>query len=88
MRAFALTFSKMKFFDFNFKKLKKFLEKLTSILLLVTSVSLLLGVLFGPDSAFIGAVYQNFSQILNDIGQDGVIALVSIAIIFALLRKK
>ena len=78
----------MKFFDFNFKKIKYFLEKLTHILLLVTSVSLLLGVLFGPDSAFIGAVYQNFAQILNDIGQDGFIALVSIAIIFALLRKK
>ena len=55
--------------------------------MLVTSVSLLLGVLFGPDSAFIGAVYQNFSQILTDIGQDGVIALVSIAIIFAVARK-
>ncbi|GIR08751.1 MAG: hypothetical protein CM15mP19_05470 [Gammaproteobacteria bacterium] len=64
----------MKFFDFNFDKLQKFLEKLTQVLLLVTSVSLLLGVLFGPDSAFIGAVYQNFSQILTDIGQDGVIA--------------
>ena len=77
----------MKFFDFNIDKLQKFLEKLTQVLLLVTSVSLLLGVLFGPDSAFIGAVYQNFSQILTDIGQDGVIALVSIAIIFAVARK-
>ena len=77
----------MKFFDFNFDKLQKFLEKLTQVLLLVTSVSLLLGVLFGPDSAFIGSVYQNFSQILTDIGQDGVIALVSIAIIFAVARK-
>ena len=77
----------MKFFDFNFDKLQKFLEKLTQVLLLVTSVSLLLGVLFGPDSAFIGAVYQNFSQILTDIGQDGVIALVSIAIIFAIAKK-
>ena len=77
----------MKFFDFNFDKLQKFLEKLTQVLLLVTSVSLLLGVLFGPDSAFIGAVYQNFSQILTDIGQDGVIALVSIAIIFAVIKK-
>jgi len=77
----------MKFFDFNFDKLQKFLEKLTQVLLLVTSVALLLGVLFGPDSAFIGAVYQNFSQILTDIGQDGVIALVSIAIIFAVARK-
>ena len=77
----------MKFFFFYFDKLQKFLETLTQVLLLVTSVSLLLGALFGPDSAFIGAVYQNFSQILTDIGQDGVIALVSIAIIFAVARK-
>tara|TARA_B100001057_G_scaffold106345_1_gene103965 strand:- start:819 stop:1052 length:234 start_codon:yes stop_codon:yes gene_type:complete len=77
----------MNFFNFNFSKLKEFLEKSTEILLLVVSVSLLLGVLFGPESAFIGSVYQNFATILNSIGQDGVIALVSIAIIFAILKR-
>ena len=77
----------MKFFDFNFSKLKEFLEKLTEVLLLVVSVSLLLGVLFGPESAFIGSVYQNFANILNSIGQDGVIALVSVAIIYAILKR-
>tara|TARA_Y100001970_G_scaffold30526_1_gene37909 strand:- start:85 stop:318 length:234 start_codon:yes stop_codon:yes gene_type:complete len=77
----------MKFFDFDFNKLKNFLSKLTEVLLLVVSVSLLLGVLFGPDSAFIGTVYQNFARILSDIGQDGIIALVSVAIIFAVLKK-
>ena len=55
--------------------------------LLVVAVSLLLGVLFGPDTAFIGSVYENFATILNSIGQDGVIALVSVAIIFAILKK-
>ena len=80
-------FFKMNFFNFNFSKLKEFLEKSTEILLLVVSVSLLLGVLFGPESAFIGSVYQNFATILNSIGQDGVIALVSIAIIFAILKR-
>ena len=77
----------MNFFNFNFSKLKEFLEKFTEILLLVVSVSLLLGVLFGPESAFIGSVYQNFATILNSIGQDGVIALVSVAIIFAILKR-
>lgn len=77
----------MNFFNFNFSKLKEFLEKFTEILLLVVSVSLLLGVLFGPEAAFIGSVYQNFATILNSIGQDGVIALVSIAIIFAILKR-
>ena len=79
--------SVMKFLDFDFSKLKGFLEKLTEVLLLVVSVSLLLGVLFGPDTAFIGSVYENFATILNSIGQDGVIALESVAIIFAILKK-
>ena len=78
----------MKFLDFNFSKIKEFLEKLTEVLLLVVAVSLLLGVLFGPEAAFIGSVYQNFALILNSIGQDGVIALVSVAIIFAILKKQ
>tara|TARA_B100000700_G_scaffold132885_1_gene148397 strand:+ start:301 stop:534 length:234 start_codon:yes stop_codon:yes gene_type:complete len=77
----------MKFFDFDYNKLKNFLAKLTEVLLLFVAVALLLGVLFGPDSAFIGDVYQNFAKILTDLGQDGVIALVSIAIIFAILKK-
>ena len=68
-------------------QIKEFLEKLTEVLLLVVAVSLLLGVLFGPEAAFIGSVYQNFALILNSIGQDGVIALVSVAIIFAILKK-
>ena len=51
------------------------------------SVSLLLVVLFGPDSAFIGGVYQNFASILSDLGQDGVVALIALAIIFAILKK-
>ena len=77
----------MKFLDFDLPKIKGFLEKLTEVLLLVVAVSLLLGVLFGPDTAFIGSVYENFATILNSIGQDGVIALVSVAIIFAILKK-
>ena len=78
--------SVMKFLDFDFPKLKGFLEKLTEVLLLVVAVSLLLGILFGPDTAFIGSVYENFATILNSIGQDGVIALVSLAIILSLIH--
>ena len=77
----------MKFFNFDFNKLKNFLSKLTEVLLLFVSVSLLLGVLFGPDSAFIGGVYQNFANILTDLGQDGVLSLFSLAINFAIIKK-
>jgi hypothetical protein len=46
-----------------------------------------MGVLFGPDTAFVGSVYQNFAAILANIGENGIIALVSVAIIFAVLKK-
>ena len=77
----------MKFLDFDFPKLKGFLEKHTEVLLLEVAVSLLIGVLFRPDAAIIGSDNQNFATILNSFGQDGVIALVSVAIIFAILKK-
>ena len=78
----------MKFFDFKFDKIKDFLNRFTEILLLVVAVSLLLGILFGPETAFVGSVYQNFAAILNTLGEEGIIALVSLIIIFAFLRKK
>ncbi|MDA1056763.1 MAG: hypothetical protein O3A58_02900 [Proteobacteria bacterium] len=77
----------MNFLNFDFTKIKKFLERLTEVLLLVVSASLLLGIIFGPDTAFVGDVYNNFSAILSLVGQDGLIALVSLIIIFAILKK-
>ena len=77
----------MIFLNFDFSKIKKFLEKLTEVLLLVVAASLLFGVLFGPETAFVGSVYQNFVAILEMVGQDGLIALVSLIVIFAILKK-
>jgi hypothetical protein len=77
----------MKFLNFDFSKIKNFLERLTEVLLLVVSASLLLGIIFGPDTAFVGDVYNNFSAVLLLVGQDGLIALVSLIIIFSVLKK-
>ena len=77
----------MKFFDFNFKKIKDFLNSLTEVLLALVSASLLLGIIFGPETAFVGQVYTNLVAILEMIGQQGLIALVSLIIIFSILKK-
>ena len=52
------------------------------MLLVVVAVALLLGVLFGPDAPFVGTVYSNLVNILDTIGDSGVVALVSLIIIF------
>ncbi len=68
-------------------QITKFLKKLTDVLVPVVTVSLLLGVIFGPDTVIVGDIYTNFSLILNMLGEDALLALVSIIIILAYLKK-
>jgi hypothetical protein len=50
-------------------------------------VSLLLGIIFGPDTPFIGDVYNNVAEIIKMLGEDGLLALISVIIILAYLKK-
>ena len=72
---------------FNLETVKNFLYKVTEVLVLFVAVSLLVGIIFGPGTAFFGSVVSNFSSILSIIGEEGLIALVSLLIITAILKK-
>ena len=71
----------------NLETIKNFLYKITEVLALFVAVSLLVGIIFGPETAFFGSVVSNFSSILSTIGEEGLIALVSLLIISAILKK-
>ena len=71
----------------NLETIKNFLYKITEVLALFVAVSLLVGIIFGPETAFFGSVVSNFSSILLTIGEEGLIALVSLLIIAAILKK-
>ena len=71
----------------NLETVKNFLYKVTEVLALFVAVSLLVGIIFGPETAFFGSVVSNFSSILSIIGEEGLIALVSLLIITAILKK-
>ena len=72
---------------FNLETVKNFLYKVTEVLALFVAVSLLVGIIFGPETAFFGSVVSNFSSILSIIGEEGLIALISLLIIAAILKK-
>ena len=72
---------------FDLETVKKFLYKVTEVLALFVAISLLVGIIFGPETAFFGSVVSNFSSILSIIGEEGLIALVSLLIIAAILKK-
>jgi hypothetical protein len=74
-------------FDLSFKGLRKFLRKLNSVLIPLVTVSLLLGIIFGPTTPFVGDVYTNVSRIIKMLGEDGLLALISVIIILAYLKK-
>jgi hypothetical protein len=71
----------------NLETIKNFLYKITEVLALFVAVSLLVGIIFGPETAFFGSVVSNFSSILSIVGEEGLIALISILIIAAIIKK-
>jgi purine-cytosine permease-like protein len=75
----------------NFKvtiaSLTTFLNKITKLLIPLVVVSLLLGIIFGVDTPFVGDVYNNVSNILNMLGEDALLVLVSLVIILSYFKK-
>mgnify|MGYP006089667971 CR=1 FL=1 len=72
---------------YSLDHIKDFLSHSVEVLLLVVSVSLLLGIIFGPETPFVGIVYGNLASILESLGEKGIVALVSILIILLVWKK-
>ncbi|MDG1722012.1 MAG: hypothetical protein P8I12_04020 [SAR86 cluster bacterium] len=74
-------------FKITLASLTTLLNKVTKLLIPLVIVSLLLGIIFGPTTPFVGDVYKNVTDILNMLGEDALLALVSLVIILAYLKK-
>ena len=72
---------------FKFKKIKNFLYKSSEILGLFITISVLIGLIFGPETPVFGKILNNVSEVMNLFGENGLLALVSLIIIFAILKK-
>ena len=68
-------------------KLTAFFNKLLKLLLPLVAVSLLLGIIFGPTTPFVGDIYKNITDILNMLGEDSLLVLVSLIIILIFFKK-
>ena len=74
-------------FFYSLNKIKSYLKQATDVLLSVIAVALLLGIIFGVDAPFVGIVYSNLITILDAIGDNGIVALVSLIIIFLINKR-
>jgi len=71
----------------NLKSIIKFLNSIIDVLVPIIAVSLLMGIIFGPDAPFVGGIYLNINQVIDMIGQDGLLGLIAIIIILFYFRK-
>ena len=71
----------------SFTKIKDFLYKVTEVLTLFVAIAILFGIIFGPETSFFGDIVKNFSNLMGVLGQEGLLALISILIIVAILKK-
>ena len=74
-------------FKFTFAGLTALLNKVTKLLIPLVVVSLLLGILLGIDTPFVGDVYKNVSSVVDMLGEDGLLVLISVIIILSYLNK-
>ena len=74
-------------FKITLTNLTAFQNKITKLLIPLVVASLLFGILFGVDTPFVGDVYKNVTDVLNMLGEDALLALVALVIIFAYLKK-
>ena len=74
-------------FKFTFAGLTALLNKVTKLLIPLVVVSLLLGILLGIDTPFVGDGYKNVSSVVDMLGEDGLLVLISVIIILSYLNK-
>ena len=69
-------------------KLKKYLRQFIELGVLLLGVSVVAGILFGPDVAFFGSqVTKNLVALLNTLGDSGIAALIVILALMIVYRR-
>ncbi len=70
------------------EEIKRWLGEITEIFLLLIAVGIAAGILFGSQVAFFSGVVANLTKLISSLGDNGLVGLIALAIIFYLFRKR
>ncbi|MHC4572616.1 MAG: hypothetical protein ACYS76_00545 [Planctomycetota bacterium] len=70
------------------EQVKRWLGEITEIALLLIALGIALEILFGSNVPFFGPVVANITELLNTLGQNGVVGLIALAIILFLFHRR
>ncbi len=69
-------------------KIKQIMREIIDFGLLLVAIAIILELLFGPSTPFLGQnIIDNLIRLIQDLGDAGVVGLISIAIIIYLWNK-
>ena len=71
-----------------FEEIRKWLGEITEILLLLIAIGITLEILFGSTVPFFGGIVENITVLLSSLGDNGLVGLIALAIIFFLFHRR
>ena len=71
-----------------FEELEKWLAEITEISLLLIALGISAEILFGTSVPFFGGVVANITALLKTLGDNGLVGLIALGIVFFLYRRK
>ena len=69
------------------EQIKKWLGEITEIALLLIAVGIAVEILFGASVPFFGGIVANLTALITSLGDNGLVGLISLSIIFYLFNK-
>ena len=69
------------------EQVKRWLGEITEIALLLIAVGIAVEILFGASVPFFGGIVSNLTALITSLGDNGLVGLISLSIIFYLFNK-
>ena len=70
------------------EEIKRWLGEITEIALLLLALGIICEILFGGSVAFFSGIVGNLTTLLNNLGDNGLVGLLALAIVFWLFYRK
>jgi len=70
------------------EEVKKWLGEITEVFLLLVALGIIAHILFGEALPFFGQVVPNLTRLIADLGDNGLVGLISLGIIVYLFQRR
>ena len=70
------------------EEVKRWLSEITEIALLLVALGIIAEIMFGSAVSFFGGIIPNLTQLLNTLGDNGLVGLIALSIVLWLFYRR